>query len=151
MKDLLQKALTGLAFGLGPVLGPGLAWAADADTSPLPAGDLSGAMAKVIFGLALVLLVMAALYWLVKRFAPKTAAAGQGRMRLLGRLGLGPRKFVALVEVGEKVLVLGVGGDNVRLLTTLDDPGQVAGLKTPQGAGFVKALKKAAGLGEDES
>jgi flagellar biogenesis protein FliO len=64
---------------------------------------------------------------------------------------LGPRKFVALVEVGEKVLVLGVGGDNVRLLTTLDDPGQVAELKTPQSTGFVKALKKAAGLGEDES
>lgn len=138
------------------VLGTALAWAAGeagqppASAPPTPTMEMgfSGALVKMVGGLAGVLAVLLLLYWLVRRFLP-----GQGiplrsaRMRMLGRLGLGQRSQVALVQVGEKVLVLGITPNNVNLLDKLDsideldtaDPG-----KPESQTGFMETLKRVA-------
>jgi flagellar protein FliO/FliZ len=61
----------------------------------------------------------------------------------LGRLPLGPRKWLALVEVGGKVLLLGVADQAIALLTTLDDPKQVERLARdkPSFAGLLKRVR----------
>lgn len=149
-----------MAGTLAPVLwvglGTALAWAAgeagqtppSAPPAPPMEMGFSGALLKMVGGLAGVLAVLLLLYWLVRRFLP-----GQGiplrsaRMRMLGRLGLGQRSQVAMVQVGDKVLILGVTPNNVNLLDKLDsveeldttDPG-----KPQPSGGFLETLKRVA-------
>ncbi len=55
----------------------------------------------------------------------RTRHFGVGRrpvIRLTGGLALGPRERIAVVEVGGRWLVLGVTGQSIQLLTTLDEP-----------------------------
>jgi flagellar protein FliO/FliZ len=66
-------------------------------------------------------------------------------MRVLGRLPLGPRKGLVLVEVAGRVLVLGMSEQGLNLLTTLDDPQEVAGLAASGKGAFGRALRKAQG------
>lgn len=161
-----------LAVALAPLvllaLGGDLVWAAGDGTAQAPSAPpeapppepmmdmgFSGALVKMVGGLAGVLAVMLLLYWLVRRFLP-----GQGvplrsaRLRMLGRLGLGQRSQVALIQVGQKVLVLGVTPTNVNLLGKLDsveELGQDGVGQAESAAGFMETLKRVAGKEERES
>lgn len=117
----------------------------------LPSTDFSSALIQMLAGLFLVLAVMVGVYWLVRRFLPGPAAAGTYRMRLLGRLGLGARKYLALVEVAGRVLVLGVTNDRINLLDTVDDPERVAEMTAGDQGSFAKVFKRAAKKGEDKA
>ena len=121
------------------------AWAQDPAISELPATDFSTALVKMVAGLALVLGILVGLYWLSRRFLPGSVAGGNVGMRLLGRLGLGSRKYVALVEVAGKVLILGVSNDRINLLSEVEDQSKVSALTQPKGLGFAKILQKAKG------
>ena len=124
----------------GRGLGPG----AEGDAE-LPTTDFTTALMKMLAALALVLAVVVGLYWLSRRLMPgKVAGAGSG-MRVLGRLGLGGRKSVVMVEAAGKVLVLGVAGDRVNLLCEVDDPEEISELTRAKGLGFAKILQKAKG------
>ncbi len=127
---------------------PALARAQGEAAGLAPEGDFYTAMVKMLAGLALVLGIMVGAYWLVRRLAPKAAALGGGRMRLLARLGLGPRKFLAMVEVADRVLVLGVTTDSIRLVCELDHP--LPGREEPEGGGFARILKRASRGTEEE-
>ena len=127
---------------------PALARAQEETAGLAPGGDFYPAMAKMLAGLALVLGIMVGTYWLVRRLAPRTAALGGGRMRLLARLGLGPRKFLALVEVADRVLVLGVTTDSIRLVCELDQP--LPEQEQRPGGAFAGILKRASRQGEEE-
>ena len=126
---------------------PALALAAEAQdkAAPLAEADLGGAVVKMLMALALVLAVVVGLYWLARRFMPGQGgvAAGPGGPRLLGRLALGPKKGLVLVEVGRRVLVLGLAEQGVNLLASIDDPEEVAAL-TKGRNGFAGALRRAA-------
>lgn len=124
------------------------AWAQDPAASELPASDFSTALVKMVAGLALVLGVLVGLYWLSRRFLPGSVAGGNAGMRLLGRLGLGSRKYVALVEVAGKVLILGVSNDRINLLSEVEDPSRISSLTQGKGLGFAKILQRA--KGEDQ-
>lgn len=138
MRPLAAHALTAAA-----VLAPAAARAQQA-AAPLPGDDLTTALVKTVAGLALVLAVMLGLYWLLRRLGPGITggAVGGGTLRLVGRLGLGQRKYLALVAVADRILVLGVGPDGIRLLTTLDDPDQVAALTAAPTPSFASILGK---------
>ena len=71
----------------------------------------------------MVLGLIVCLFYVLKkiRFGP-TAAAGLSRMRLLSTLSLAPKRTVALVEVRDQWLVVGVGTDAVTLLTAMPRP-----------------------------
>lgn len=130
--------LIALALMALPTLARAQETAAPGDMAP----DFSASVAKMLAGLGLVLALMVGLYWLLRRFAPGVAGLGPARLRMLGRLGVGPRKSIAMVEVAGKVLVLGIGGDSISLLDKIEDPQKVAEL-TAGGNSFAKALKKA--------
>lgn len=147
----LHTALASAAL-LAGLLGPALARAAgEAGSAPLPETGLGGALMTMLAGLALVLGLMFGLYWLVRRFLPSVGGGAGGGMRLVGRLPLGPRKFVALVEVAGRVLVVGVSDRGVNLLTTIDDPSEVTAQRPAGEAQTFAGLFKRAATREDES
>ncbi|MFO7707970.1 MAG: flagellar biosynthetic protein FliO [Desulfobacterales bacterium] len=74
-----------------------------------------GALAAVLGGL------FAALY-LVRRFFQRAgAASGERLVRVIASHYIGVKKAVTLVEIPGAVLVLGVAGDRIQLLSRIDD------------------------------
>lgn len=105
-------------------------------------GDLIGSLGQMVFGLAVVICVLLVCLWLLKRVtAPRGNARG---LRVLGAAPVGPRERVVLVQVAEKVLVLGVAPGRVNTLDTLPAD-QLAALQTPADTtapnGFATRLK----------
>lgn len=108
--------------------------------------DLTMATLKMVLSLAAVLLILwAAQRWL-RRFVP-AAAGGNRWIKVLGTHPLGIKKSIAMVQVPGAILVLGVGTEQIQLLTRIDDPevmAEVAAAQaTPHGtAGFAEQLKR---------
>jgi len=66
-------------------------------------------------------------------------------IRVLTSSFLGPRKTIHLVEVGRRVLVVGVGADEIRCLDVITDPMEIEELKNASQPGFAKIFNKAMG------
>lgn len=129
------RSLLLIAFSAAPTP----LWAADA------APSVAGSAVQMVLGLAVVIGLLLASLWLIKRLsAPRGAAAG---LKVLGAAPVGPRERVVLVEIAGKVLVLGVTSGNVSALHTLSadelgdfDPGAPS---HPAPGGFGGRLKRA--------
>jgi flagellar protein FliO/FliZ len=93
---------------------PTLAFAAD----PAELAPDAGGLLRATLGLALVLALIFAVGWLMRRLAP-ARGGGTGPLRVVGSQALGARERVVLLEVGEQWLVVGVAPGNVRSLATL--------------------------------
>ena len=120
-------------------LAPRLALAADApDLVPDGAGLL-----RATLGLALVLALIFAVGWLMRRLAPARSAAN-GPLRILGSQALGTRERVVLLEVGEQWLVVGVAPGSVRGLATLPR-GEVPPPAPSPATAFTSLLARARG------
>lgn len=88
--------------------------AADATvTSP------SSGLFKMLLGLVIVLAVMAALAWLLKRMLP--GAGGMHSVaRIVGGVSVGSRERVVVVEVAGRWIVVGVAPGQVTAIANLD-------------------------------
>jgi flagellar protein FliO/FliZ len=89
-------------------------------------------------GTAGIALALAGCGWLSvasKRFLPR-AAAGPLALRVVGRTSLSPKHTVYLLEVGQRILIVGTGTQGApSLLGELTDPDDRAELAPPRGAG----------------
>lgn len=104
---------------------------AAADAPP----DVAGSIGQMVFGLAVVIGLLLAGLWLIKRLS--LARGAMTGLKVLGAVPVGPRERVVLVEIAGKVLVLGVTSANVNTLHTLSaeeaagfvgpEPGKAAG------------------------
>lgn len=81
--------------------------------------DAGGSLLSMLFGLAVVLASLYGLLHVVKRLQARSGN-GQAALRIIGGTAVGPRERVVLVELGEKVLVLGVAPGRITALQTLD-------------------------------
>jgi|GEM_PF-5534402 len=149
-RSICAAALVALA-GAWPrlVLAAGAVAESGAQAPPeLPEMGFTASLVQMLAALALVLALVLALYWLARRFLPGQAARGPaGGLKVIGRLALGPRKGLVLVQVGARVLVLAVSEQGVGALANIDDPQEVARLT---GSGdFAHSLKQAAQDGEE--
>jgi flagellar protein FliO/FliZ len=82
---------------------------------PLP--SLGEGIGQLVLGLAVVIGLLLATLWMIKRLSsPRGAAAG---LKVLGAVPVGPRERVVLVEVADKVLILGVAPGSVRALDSV--------------------------------
>jgi flagellar biosynthetic protein FliO len=85
--------------------------------------ELAGASLKMVGSLAMVLGLILVLFYAVKRFRPRSFHSTQvPEMRLLGTLNLAPKRALALVELRDQWMVVGVGTDSVTLVTKMDRP-----------------------------
>ncbi|NTV10851.1 MAG: flagellar biosynthetic protein FliO [Zoogloea sp.] len=73
----------------------------------------------MLFGLAVVIGLLVGALFLLKRLS-NPAGSLQGAMRTRGAIAVGPRERVVLLEIGGKVLVLGVAPGQVTSLLTLE-------------------------------
>lgn len=82
-----------------------------------------GDFITVAASLLLLLGVLYAGFWLLKRFGPRSALLGGGRgpLKMEGHLALGPRRSVVVVRFLNKRLVLGVTDHSINLLHEADD------------------------------
>lgn len=92
-----------------------------------PAG-LSG-----LWPLLVVTALIGAVYVGVKRYRGGALVSAPGAMRVLGRLQLSPRHQVALVQVGQRVLVVGISAGEMRTLHIVDDAEEAALLAARSG------------------
>lgn len=110
-----------------------------------PAPSLGGSVLQLVFGLALILGLLFATLWLLKKISVPRGAEGS-MIRVVSAAAVGPRERVVLVDIGEKRLVLGVAPGQVSLLDTLAVPTETSSepqVNTAALPGFAQWLKQA--------
>jgi flagellar protein FliO/FliZ len=98
------------------------------DTTPLPAGvtdssgggsattgisSSSGAIARTIVGLAIVLAVVYGLYWLLKSAAKSRAGQSDGRIEVVATTTLAPNRALHLIRSGDELILVGATEQSV--------------------------------------
>jgi flagellar biosynthetic protein FliP len=88
-----------------------------------------GAFASLLFTLGMLGLGV----WALRRFAPGAARPAGGRLPLevIRRVATGPKHGVALLRVGERVLVVALGDTGAQLLTELEGSDRELALEPP--------------------
>lgn len=84
----------------------------------MPAGSATGSLLQTLFALVLVLAVLGALAWFLKRYGPR-AGGGNANLRVVGSLNLGGRERIMVVEVGNQWIVVGASPGRINALATL--------------------------------
>lgn len=93
----------------------------------------------VIGGLLLVLLLIVAIAWLMRRMGGMASLGGQS-MKIVAALSVGTREKVLLIEVGDKQILLGVAPGRVSCLQSFESP--VIDSKPAQGSDFSSTIKQ---------
>jgi flagellar protein FliO/FliZ len=93
---------------------PGAPASAVAATGPASAGSLL----QVLFGLIVVLGLMALCAWMLRRFSASKTTGGTS-IRIVGGVSVGTRERVMVVEVGDQWIVVGVAPGRVTSLSTM--------------------------------
>jgi flagellar protein FliO/FliZ len=111
-----------------------------------PTASAAGSLMQTTFALLLVLALLAALAWFLKRYGPK-AAAGGANLRMVGALNLGGRERIMVVEVGDQWIVVGASPGRVNALATMPkqhtvDPQPMVQPGLPMSGGFGDWLKQ---------
>ena len=103
--------------------------------------------------MAIVLALVGGTYWVVRRWMPSMRAADTGVLRVVGRTSLGPKHQVVLVQLGRRLVAVGVSGDRLATLCEITDPDEVAMLVARSGArsdaGFNEELFREASTFEE--
>lgn len=81
---------------------------------------------QLFVGLFIVLSLIFGAKWLVPQIWPAVAAQRNGAVRVLGRTPISPKNQIVLVQVGQRVLVLGENAGSLSTLSTIDDSNEVA-------------------------
>ena len=106
-------------------------------------GPSAGSLMQTIFALTLVLGLLAALAWVMKRYGPNVQA-GAGGLRIVGALNLGGRERIMVVEVGDQWIVVGASPGRVNALATMpkqEGPATISG-HSPPASSFAQWLKQ---------
>ena len=115
----------------------------NAQLPPLQVEPLAGgSLAKIGFGLLVVVALIVALSWGMRRMGG-FAGGGAGSLRILGGLSMGTRERVVLIQVCDKQLLLGVAPGRVQTLHVLEQPIDTGGQSTDTVKGFAASLSAA--------
>lgn len=74
------------------------------------------------------IIILPAVYYVTKVYSKRAVGSGRS-LHLIDSIGLGPNKSVCLIEVGDRILVVGTTANQVSILTELTDPELVERLK----------------------
>ena len=85
---------------------------------------------KVFFLLLLVVALILFAVWALKKIAPQfNRSAGSGIFKVVASYYLAPKKSLYLVQLGNRLLLLGVTDDNINLLADFSDPADIQELQ----------------------
>ncbi len=89
------------------------------------------AVMKIFFLLAVVVALILAAVWALKKLSPQLAAGKTaGVVRILSSTYLGPKRAFILVEVLDRIMLVGITESNIRLITEFTDPQEVAEIRS---------------------
>ena len=84
--------------------------------------DMLATAFKMLAALALVLGGLGIFFYFTRRVMRKDIGTSGGKMiRVLASQYIGPKKNISLVEIPGAILVVGIAGDSIRLLTKIED------------------------------
>ena len=112
-----------------------------APAAPVEGGlstGLAAQLAQLGMGLLVVVGLIFLLGYLMRRVGPLAPQGGQ-HIRLISSYPLGPRDRLALVEVGDQQLLLGISPGRITTLHVLDEP--VAANAEATGGDFARKLQ----------
>lgn len=141
-------AIASSALGILALGAASLAWGAAPAAPAEPAGVGFGATLQAFAGLGVVLALIVATAWFLKRLQPGRFGAAT-LLKPVASLALGTRERVVVVELGDKWLVLGVTAQTITTLHTTEReamPAPAAG-STPAPAFAPQLAQWAARLG----
>jgi flagellar protein FliO/FliZ len=125
---LLALPLTALAATVGaPAAGetgvvPSAANAAVAPAPAVSAGSgMAGQLSQLLLGLVVVLAVIVALAWVVRRIQ-QAAPRGNQVIDIVSARALGPRDRLVLVQVGDEQVLIGVSPGRISTLHVMKEP-----------------------------
>jgi flagellar protein FliO/FliZ len=98
-----------------PLLIPTAVYAAET----APVGVSSGTYIQAALALALIVGLLAGTAWLARKVSGGKGF-GQGGMKIVGGVAIGPRERIVLLEVGNEWLVVGIVPGQIRTLHRLD-------------------------------
>lgn len=105
-----------------PAAAPATLRAQPAPAVPPPAQPMAaasaGSLMQTIFGLTVVLAMLALFAWGMKRYGSRQPAGAAG-LRIVGALSLGGRERIMVVEVGDQWIVVGASPGRVNALATM--------------------------------
>ncbi len=81
-----------------------------------------GYLLKLVVSLVLVLVLMFAIVWVIKRVGRLDARAGNYPMHVLTQMSVGPRERILLVAVGDRQMLVGVSQGVIESLGWVDPP-----------------------------
>ncbi len=101
----------------------------------------------------LALFAVCILAWVVLRWAAqRNVGLGTGkRIRVLERVPLDARRQLYLVEVGDKVLLIGAGDGAAPRLISEVDASALPEVEAPKGAGFAQILARLRGRDDEQA
>ncbi len=113
---------------------------------PNASPGLLDTLGRVLAALTVVILLIVATVWGLKLIWEKrgmTSPGDEGKgIKVLTSVFLAPRKTIYLVEVGKRILVVGVGNEEMHPLDVIVDPEEVEALKKNSTHGFPVLLDK---------
>jgi flagellar protein FliO/FliZ len=116
----------------------------------VPSQDLGGSIVQMLLGLAVVIALLFASLWLLKRLsAPRGNATGL--LRVVAGTAVGARERVVVVEAGDTWLVLGVAPGHVSALAEIPRANLPQDTPAPAGRDFAARLKQLLARGGNES
>lgn len=116
--------------------------------APTASPSLLDTFGRVFAALALIIVLIVATIWGLKLIWEKRGLTIQGQgeegksLRILSSVFIAPRKTIHLIEVGKRILVVGVGEAEIHPLDVITDPLEVEALKKSSKQGFPIILEK---------
>ncbi|KQB53234.1 flagellar assembly protein FliO [Pseudomonas endophytica] len=118
-------------------------------TAPVAASSLGGQLAQLVLGLLLVLGLIFALAWLLRRV--QQAGPRQGQViELISSRALSARDRLVLVQVGNEQILLGLTPGRITPLHVLKEPVEVESNAQPATPEFAKRLMEILGQQKDK-
>ncbi len=99
---------------------------------------------KLTGGLILVVLVIFALAWLVKKFNLAQQSQG-GLIRIVAGVSIGTRDRIVLLQVGEEQILVGLTPGRIEKLHTLAEPLALPGERPAAAASFAEKINRLMG------
>lgn len=100
--------------------------------------------AKMVGALALVISLVLALAWVAQKYMGKfnTGFGSGGVVKVLATGPIGVKKQISVVDVAGEIIVLGISGESITMLTTIDNQESADRLRRMTGGGDKGALPK---------
>jgi flagellar protein FliO/FliZ len=108
-------------FLLAPLTALAAEPAAKAVATPVAGSDIGGQLVQLLLGLLLVIGLIFALAWVMRR-VQQIGPRGNQAIRLVASQALGPRDRLLLVQVGGEQVLLGISAGRITPLHVLKEP-----------------------------